>query len=60
MIRIVMKEKKLVDFIKMWRQHFIDTMKPIAIPFMWQQCPESYEKFGLTRPTEDECKTMLN
>ena len=27
-VRMVMKENKLVDFVKMWRQNFVDTMKP--------------------------------
>ena len=59
-VRMVMKEKKLVDFIKMWRQHFIDTMKPKMMPYMWENCPEVYKSFGLSRPTEDELVIELD
>lgn len=58
-IRMVNQEKKLVDFIRMWRQHFIDTMHPKSLPFMWDNRPEVYASFGVSPPSEDECKRLL-
>ena len=45
-----MADGKLVDFIKMWRQHFIDSMKPAELPYFWKHCPESYAALGIERP----------
>ena len=50
-VEMILKEKKLVDFIKMWRQHFLDTMRPKKMPFMWEENPEIYAKFDLQKPT---------
>jgi hypothetical protein len=41
----------MVDFIKLWRQHFMDTMKPSKMPFMWDNYPAIYEKFQLQHPS---------
>lgn len=32
---LVHDEEKLFEFVKMWRQHFIDTMKPQYMPKLW-------------------------
>lgn len=59
-VKMVMDEKKIVPFVKMWRQHFIDTMKPQAMPFMWENNPEIYKSFGLTKPTLDDLNKALS
>lgn len=28
-------EKKLFEFVKMWRKHFVETMKPNFLPDLW-------------------------
>ena len=53
-VDMVMKQKKIVDFVKMWRQHFLDTMQPKEMPYCWQDCPEVYASFGLSKPNADE------
>lgn len=53
-IDIILSESRLADFIKLWRQHFLDTIKPKALPFVWEQSPDIYKKFGLAEPTESE------
>ena len=50
----------IVDFIKLWRQHFLDTMKPKRLPFMWESRPGIYEKFGLSAPTDEDCARVLS
>ena len=59
MVQLVSHEKKFVDFIKMWRQHFLDTMHPQSVPLFWQNCPDIYESFGLSAPTEEEIVAAL-
>ena len=27
--------EKIVEFVRMWRQHFVDTMKPQFMPLGW-------------------------
>lgn len=46
----MMEQNTMVDFIKLWRQHFIDTMKPKQMPFMWIDYPDIYEKFAIGHP----------
>lgn len=46
----MLQNNQLVDFIKLWRQHFMDTMKPKAMPFMWEDYPHIYDTFGLQHP----------
>ena len=58
-VRMVMHGNKIVPFIKMWRQHFIDTMKPQMMPYMWENDSEVYTSFGLISPTEDELNRAL-
>ena len=41
----------MVDFIKLWRQHFLDTMKPTKMPFLWVDSPGVYEKFQIQHPS---------
>jgi hypothetical protein len=41
----------IVDFIKLWRQHFIDTMKPKQMPFMWEDYSDIYEKLEISHPS---------
>ena len=51
---MILKEDRLGDFIRLWRQYFQDTMKPRAMPFVWEQTADIYAKFGLQIPTEAE------
>ena len=54
MVQMVMREGKIVDFVRLWRQHFLDTMKPKMMPYAWEQCPEVYAVFGVSKPSEEE------
>ena len=45
----MLKEEKIVDFVKLWRQYFILTMKPADLPFEWVDQNE-FEKFNLEKP----------
>ena len=35
---IVDKCEDINEFIKMWRNHFLDTMKPQFLPEFWESC----------------------
>lgn len=56
---MVMEQKKLVPFIKMWRQHFLDTMQPKTMPYCWEDSPMVYDSFGLERPEADEIARII-
>ena len=59
LVKHVLKEKIHVPFVKMWRQHFIDTMAPKTLPYMWQDCPEVYDVFGVKKPSKEECLQII-
>ena len=46
-MRMVIQDGKLGDFIKLWRQHFLDTMKPRAMPINWGNNEDIYAEFGV-------------
>ena len=54
MVDVILAEGNLADFIRLWRQHFLDTMKPKALPCVWEHSPVIYAKFGLQNPTDSE------
>ena len=53
MIEYVMENQKFVDFVKLWRQMFLDTMRPTKLPYDWPQVPQVYLKFGVRRPSHE-------
>ena len=53
MIEYVMENQKFVDFVKLWRQMFLDTMRPTKLPYDWPQVPQVYQKFGVLRPSHE-------
>ena len=53
MVSLVMKEKRLLDFIRLFRQHFKDTMKPGFCPYVWDDNPHIYASFGIKPPTKE-------
>ena len=58
-VNMVNEEKKLVPFVKMWRQHFIDTMKPQSLPFTWENNQDVYAEFDLSAPSPEECNKFI-
>ena len=54
-----MKEKRLVDFIRLMRQHFKDTMNPGFCPYVWDDYPHVYESFGIKPPTKERIAQAL-
>merc|ERR1711865_1010162 len=32
MVKLILNDKRIVDFIKLWRQVFVDSMKPTDLP----------------------------
>lgn len=39
-------EEKIIDFIRMWRQHFLDVMKPKYLPPAWDVNHKFQRDFG--------------
>jgi len=42
LIKIIIKEKRIVDFVRLWRQIFLDSMQPQNLPYVWEPYPDSY------------------
>jgi len=48
----MLERNLMVDFIKLWRQHFMDTMKPTSMPFMWDDYSHIYDIFQVPHPKQ--------
>ena len=46
LVDLILKEDSLEDFVKTWRQHFIDNAKPLYMPVGWSVDRKIFEKEG--------------
>ena len=49
-----MSNNLIIDFVRLHRQHLIDSMQIQNLPKFWDKTPEIYERFGMEKPVYDE------
>lgn len=57
MVELVCERDIMIPFIKLWRQHFLDTMSPKELPHAWKQEPEIYDQFKVPKPFDIQLET---